>query len=403
MIQANCCRDVMTQERLILHIAPTPFFSDRGCHIRIEGIIRCLTGLGYQNHLCTYHHGRDVETVQSSRISPIKNYTQTAAGPSWYKPWADWKLLWLVIHRYYTLRPAAIHAHLHEGLLIGLLVKGLFFWHRTPLIADMQGSLSGELDAHGSFKRMNFLRIPTRLLERGLMWAADTIVCSSQHSLEKIKSEFSVPDSKISLVQDGADSVGELVEARRAELMAKYHLPEDRKLVVYSGALLESKGLNALKEVIHASRSLEQQIHFLIIGYPESNLQSYLDENGLSNLATLTGQVPFLELADYLRLASVAIDPKNNDAGEGSGKMLNYLACGLPVVAFDTQNNREFLPEGTPLATDASHFADLLKGMVEDDSTARQASEANLRNFEQYYSWNEAARQLSQVYSQILV
>ena len=26
----------------VLHIAPTPFFSDRGCHIRIDGIVNAL-------------------------------------------------------------------------------------------------------------------------------------------------------------------------------------------------------------------------------------------------------------------------------------------------------------------------------------------------------------------------
>lgn len=392
----------MSQEGLILHIAPTPFFSDRGCHIRIEGVIRSLTGLGYQNHLCTYHHGRDVDTIETSRISRIKRYTKTSAGPSRYKPWADWKLLWLVVRRYYSLKPVAIHAHLHEGLFIGLIVKWLFFWRGTPLIADMQGSLSGELEAHGSFKRLSFLRWPIRLFEKVLMWAAGYVVCSSQHSLEKIASEFSVPSDKISLVQDGADPAHELSDGRRAELIARHQLPKDRKLVVYSGALLESKGLAILKDVIRATGPLKQKLHFLIIGYPEANLQPYLDENDLSELATLTGQVPFLELADYLGLASVAIDPKNSDAGEGSGKMLNYLACGLPVVAFDTQNNRDFLPEGTPLALSAVHFAELLEVLINDESLAKQTAKANLSQFQTNFSWDVAAGQLNKAYRRVL-
>ena len=393
----------MSQDGPILHIAPTPFFSDRGCHIRIEGIIRSLSTLGYQSHLCTYHHGRDVDTVTSSRINPIKNYTQTAAGPSRYKPWADWKLLWLSVRRFYSLKPRAIHAHLHEGLFIGLMVKYLFFWRRTPLIADMQGSLSGELEAHGAFKRLGFLRAPTRLLERVILWGANYVVCSSQHSLEKISTEFSVPEHKISLVQDGADPVGKLDEARKTELLAKHDLSapdlaEHTKLVVYSGALLESKGLAVLKEVINASSSLAEQLHFLIVGYPENELQDYLVDHNLSQCATLTGQVPFSELADYLRLAAVAIDPKNNDAGEGSGKMLNYLACGLPVVAFDTHNNREFLPQGTLLASDSSHFTELLKTLIEDENKRERAAKANLSKFEECYSWSQTAQQLNEVY-----
>ncbi len=392
----------MDQKGLILHIAPTPFFSDRGCHIRIEGIVRCLTELGHQNHVCTYHHGRDMDTVECSRISPIKHYTQTAAGPSRYKPWADWKLLWLVVARFYSLKPVAIHAHLHEGLLIGLIVKWLFFWRGTPLVADMQGSLSGELEAHGSFKKLGFLRLPTRIFERLLLWGADYIVCSSQHSLDKMASEFSVPENKISLVQDGADPVGELNETRRQELISQYELPTDKSLVVYSGALLESKGLSALKDVIAASSSHAEQLHFLIIGYPKDQLEVFLHEQNLSGMATLVGQVPFADLADYLGLAAVAIDPKNSDAGEGSGKMLNYLACGLPVVAFDTRNNREFLPDDTPLASNSTDFAELLTVLIKNDDKREQAADVNLAKFQESYSWNQSAKQLDKVYTRLL-
>jgi len=87
--------------KIILHIAPTPFFSDRGCHIRIEGIVRCLTELGHNNTVCTYHHGRDIQGVSTKRIKSIANYTQTSAGPSKYKLLADWRLLKL------TTRPFA--------------------------------------------------------------------------------------------------------------------------------------------------------------------------------------------------------------------------------------------------------------------------------------------------------
>jgi len=110
-------------KKTILQIAPTPFFSDRGCHIRIEGIVRCLSQLGYNNTVCTYHHGREVDSVKTKRIKAIANYTQTAAGPSKYKLLADWRLLVLCIKEYHRLKPDVIHAHLHEGLLIGLIVK----------------------------------------------------------------------------------------------------------------------------------------------------------------------------------------------------------------------------------------------------------------------------------------
>ncbi|MFW2404279.1 MAG: glycosyltransferase family 1 protein, partial [Gammaproteobacteria bacterium] len=73
----------------VLHIAPTPFFADRGCHIRIRGIVGGLAERGYENLVCTYSIGRDVEGVQTRRCATIPGYTKTEAGPSAFKYVAD--------------------------------------------------------------------------------------------------------------------------------------------------------------------------------------------------------------------------------------------------------------------------------------------------------------------------
>lgn len=387
--------------KTILHIAPTPFFSDRGCHIRIEGIVRCLTELGFRNTVCTYHHGRDIEAVSTARITPIKNYTQTEAGPNKYKLLADWKLLWLVVAQTRKLKPDVIHAHLHEGLMIGLIVKWLFFWRRIPLLGDMQGSLTGELDTHGSFNNMSILRWPTRLLERFLMWASDYIVCSSAHSLALISKEFSVPEDKISLAQDGADPLATTSSASKQSLLEQLNIGKDKTLVLYTGALLDSKGLNELKSVLLAS-ARHPELHYLIIGYPLENLQPFLQEQGLAAQCTLTGRIKFEDLPAYLNIADIAIDPKFSDAGEGSGKMLNYLACGLAVVAFANDNNRQFLPADSKLANDVEQMLALILEMARDQGYRQQCGAANKRHFEANFSWQTTRTQLQTAYSALL-
>jgi len=381
----------------ILQIAPTPFFSDRGCHIRIEGIVRCLTELGHQNVVCTYHHGRDVAGIETKRIKTITNYTQTAAGPSKYKLLADLRLLFLCIKQYRSLKPDVIHAHLHEGLLIGLLVKWLFFWRGTPVIGDMQGSLTGELASHGTFQKKPYLKLPVRSIEWMLMKFADLIICSSKQSLTKIQVDFGVNAKKIFLAQDGADPIEEITEDRKAELIRKWQLPKDKTLVIYSGALLSSKGLDELKSVIRSAD--HDRVHFIIIGYPSENLIPFLQEHNLQNYCTVTGQIEFERLGDFLSLADIALDPKNSEAGEGSGKMLNYLAAGLPVIAFDTNNNREFLPNQSKLAKNVAEMTSLLVLLVSNKAKRSDTSVANLNQFTNNYSWSVSKKQLESCYS----
>lgn len=390
-----------SSNRLVLHIAPTPFFSDRGCHIRIEGVANSLAQLGYDNLVCTYHHGRDVTGITTARIKPIKAYTQTEAGPSKYKPWADWRLLCLVVKQIYTLRPAVIHAHLHEGLAIGLVAKVILFWRRIPMIADMQGSLTGELAAHGSFKKHAWLRWPVKLIERLLMVFAKTIVCSSPQSLSKLKLEFGLNDNKASLVQDGANPAPKLAEQERQDLLKQYALPHNKTIAVYSGALLNGKGLGELKQLLLLSKD-QANIHFLIIGYPTDNILPFLEQNQLLNKVTLTGQVAFEQLPALLSLANIAIDPKAGDAGEGSGKMLNYLACALPVLAFNTPNNKNFLPQGTPLSHSSEEMFKQLLTWSQHPEQLAQASKENLAHFSEFHSWEQTVKQLKIVYQKAL-
>ena len=396
-----------TNLKNILHIAPTPFFSDRGCHIRIEGEVRCLGKAGYANTVCTYHHGRDVANVVTKRIKTIPAYTQTAAGPSKYKLLADWRLLWLVFQQYRKLKPISLHAHLHEGLLIGLIVKVLFFWRRTPLIADLQGSLAGELETHGIFKKRPYLKWPVTQLEKFLMWWATHIVCSNSHTVEKVVDEFGINADKVSLSQDGADPLPKVAKQTVKELLDHYQIDSRNNLplktiAVYSGALLNSKGLNELKHLLLDGLNQNTELHFLIIGYPTENLSSFLDEHNLSAHCTLTGQIDFKELPSYLSMASIAIDPKNSDAGEGSGKMLNYLAAGLPVVAFDTLNNREFMPVNTELARSNEDLSRILLKLAQNKDLRAETAAANLKQFEERYSWDITQQQLEAVYARLL-
>ncbi len=66
-----------------------------------------------------------------------------------------------------------------------------------------------------------------------------------------------------------------------------------------------------------------------------------------------TGKIPYDRAPEYLAFGDVAVAPKLS-ATEGSGKILNYMAMGLPVVAYDTPVSREYL---VPSASMPLHWA----------------------------------------------
>ena len=51
----------------LLAIAPTGFFADYGCHVRIRGQMRALQGRGHTLRIVTYPAGRDVDDLVTAR------------------------------------------------------------------------------------------------------------------------------------------------------------------------------------------------------------------------------------------------------------------------------------------------------------------------------------------------
>jgi glycosyltransferase involved in cell wall biosynthesis len=93
------------------------------------------------------------------------------------------------------------------------------------------------------------------------------------------------------------------------------------------------------------------------MGYPGVVRYQEMAENlGLAQHVTFTGKIPYEEACLHLSLGDMAVAPKIS-ATEGSGKILNYMAMGLPTVAFNMPVSREFLGDGGIYAQEVSSQA----------------------------------------------
>ena len=159
----------------ILMIAPTPYFADRGCHVRIYEEARALIEQGCDVRIVTYHIGRDLPGIPTERIPNVPWYRRLTAGPSWLKPLLDLLLFFKALSFSKTFRPQILHAHLHEGAFIGMLLKPLL---GIPLVMDSQGSLTVECRDHGFFRTGSLLEWLFSALEHIVNRNADAIITS---------------------------------------------------------------------------------------------------------------------------------------------------------------------------------------------------------------------------------
>lgn len=385
----------------IIHIGPTPFFSNRGCHIRILNEMNGLAGAGRRTILCTYGLGKDVDGLEVRRIWPIPGYTKTDAGFSVFKPLADILLFFLVLKVVWQERADVIHGHLHEGGLIGWCVKILLFWRNISLIMDIQGSLSGELRSYGTFKKVPIILSFFYFLERLICLMPNKIVCSSQASMEFLIHSCRVDRRKLELIGDVVPA-SIFAIAGAEETRQKLGLPQEKKVVIYTGSLLPGKGVDLLVEAIGPVVKKRDDVTFVLVGYPVDQVRSTAEQAGLADHVVLPGEVDYADLGEWLSGADLAVDPKRLGSGEASGKVLHYMAAGLAVVCFDNENNRNFLGENGFFASSESavELAAAIDLALTDDEARRKYGAVCRTRAEQEFSSDTAGQQLNRLYKQ---
>ena len=390
-----------TKKLKILMLAPTPYFADRGCHVRIYEEAKALRILGHDVRICTYHLGRDLGDIPTRRIPRIPWYRKLSAGPSWHKFYLDLLLFFTAFKAIRELSPDLIHAHLHEGALVGFLLKMLF---GIPMVFDCQGSLTGELVEHRFIRRGSWLYRVFRFLEGWIVRRADRTVCSAGPSARILIEDFAIPAEIVSVVADGVDveifRPGLEVSGLRREL----NLPQDRLIAVFMGVMSEHQGVDMLLEAIGALRADGHEVYCLLMGYPEEGYRRRAEELGLDERVTFTGRIEYSRAAEYLNLGDLALAPKMSDS-EANGKILNYMACGLPVIAFDNPVNREILGETGVLVPpgDVGAFAEAVEKLGRDESQRRRLAGAARARAVSEHGWDVAARSLVHLYNEIFV
>jgi glycosyltransferase involved in cell wall biosynthesis len=383
----------------ILHIAPTPFFADRGCHIRILGEIGALQAQGHDIMLTTYHIGKDVGNLRIERTMSIPWYKKLQAGPSWHKLYLDVLLLGTTIRVFLKEKPDIIHGHLHEGALIGSFISRLFSGGKTPVIFDVQGSLIGELKSYGFFGNSNLLKHLFCLLEKFACRFPDYFVCSSESNSAFMKSIMKVPPHRVVSIFDGIYP-DFFTHAEDGTLKERIGIPNSKKVVVYTGSLTKSKGIDYFLDAIPKIAGNYRDTHFLVVGYPIWPSKKKVGDLKVGDLVYFAGKLDYFDLPKYLDIADVAVDPKVDETGEGSGKMINYMGAGLPVVCFDTSHNRAVLQGNGFFAKpgDSEDLADKILEALRNDSRAKACGQLNRERAHRHYSWVENGKKLSEIY-----
>lgn len=391
----------------ILMIAPTSFFGDYGCHVRILEETLALTKRGHRVRIVTYPRGRDLPGVEIERTMPIPWRVNYEVGSSRHKLGLDVFLTTRVLRAARRFKPDLIHGHLHEGALLGWLAAQLF---RKPLVFDFQGSLTGEMVDHHFLDPQGFFYRPWRSLETWIDRQPAVVFTSAAYQTRLLVDEYGVDPRRVLHVPDAvnpdwfrpwSDQERAEFRARKFELKCQtLGIPLERPVVVYLGLLADYQGVSALLDAAAKILARGTDVHFLIMGYPGAD--RYIQQAhamGIYDRVSFPGRIPYEQIAQWLAVGDVAIAPKLSQS-EGNGKILNYMATGLPVVAFDNPVSRDYLDRDGVFAPpgDVNALAAGIESLLGDPAHARTLGKRLRARAVEKFTWDASAYKIEQAY-----
>ena len=389
----------------ILVIAPTPFFSDRGTHIRILEEALALEKLGHSITIATYHIGRDILEEVDTKIDVRRIrrllfwYKKLEAGPDWQKIILDLMLIRKAFYLARTQKPDIIHGHLHEGALIGWIVQKALFWRKMKLVADFHGSLTAEMVSHGYLK--GGLNQIFKLVEKMINRMGDGAIASSWEGAEEIGKSRNSND--VEVVLDGTNLESFDLPAAKQAIRKELELPEAGPVIIYTGGLVKNKGIDHLLEASKMILEKKPDAFFLIGGFPVEYAQNFIRENKLEKNMRLVSPLDYFKLPQVLMASDIAVDPKNSETTQASGKMLNYMSAGLPVVCFDTPNNRNYLGAGGLYCKEMTPngIADGILRLIDNPAEAEEKGRLNKEKAKEF-NWDNSGKKIEKIYLALL-
>jgi len=380
----------------VLMVAPTPFFGDRGCHVRIFEETRALRARGVEVLVATYHLGRDVPEVATVRTPGLPWVRRLGVGFSVHKPYLDLLLLVAAARAARRFRPDVVHGHLHEGAVLAPCLGRLL---GRPTVADLQGSLTGELVDHGTLPAGGPLPGLSRRLERALLRWPGRILASSGTFARELVTRWGVPPGRVVSLPDGVDPEAFRPGLPADDLRGALGLV-GKRVVVFLGVLTSYQGVDDLLLAWPLAAQAVPDAHLLLMGYPnEDRYRAEVRRQGLERSVTITGRIPYREAARYLGLGDVAVSPKRSTS-EANGKLLNYMACGLPTVAYDGPVARETLGDAGVFVRlgDRTALATALVGLLADAGERKRRGEALRERAVAEFGWPALAERLVEAY-----
>ncbi len=242
-----------------------------------------------------------------------------------------------------------------------------------------------------------------RMLERAQFRTADLVISTNESYRQVAMTRGGKSPERVIVVRSGP-SRERFATVRPVDEALKRGR---RYLVAYLGVMAPQDGVDHLLRAAHhlVKEAGREDVGFTLVGAGDSfdELRALTAELGLEPYVEFTGRVPDEEVERILATADVCVcpDPLNplNDLST-MNKILEYMACARPIVAYDLREHRYSAGDGALYAkpNDEADLARQIGVLLDDPARRRRMGDYNRKRFLEQMAWEYSAGELLRAY-----
>jgi glycosyltransferase involved in cell wall biosynthesis len=243
------------------------------------------------------------------------------------------------------------------------------------------------------------------LLERLTFRTADMVIAVNESHRQVALQRGKVSESKVVVVRSGP----------RRQWGDNYRPQPDLKrgrkyLVVYLGQMGKQDGVDYLLRSIakYRQRFPDDTLFTIIGGGPhQPELHQLAVDLKLEGCVHFTGRLPDEEVWSYFSTADLCVDPDPSNQFNDlctMNKIIEYMAFGRPVVAFDLKEHRRSAQEAAIYipGNDIARFSQGMRELLEDEQRRHAMAAFAKARFQDMLAWEISEQRLIAFYDALL-
>lgn len=308
-----------------------------------------------------------------------------------------------------------LKAYYRFGIFLRMIMEGLKFdadiYHSNDLNTLPQGYICKKIkgkklvyDSHEvQTSRTGYKGKQYFYLERFLVKRIDKMIMTTDTRAEYNAKLYSIEKPK---VIHNYPIKREKIKTGLVDLYEVANIPREEPILLYQGGLQEGRGLEKIVQAIPKIK--KGIIVFIGFGKMENQLKEMCEKTGIQERVRFIGKIPHTELLNYTENAYLGFQVLQNTCfnhySTVSNKLLEYIMCGVPMIASNFPEIEKIVNESEVGLTIDPHSSDSISQaankFIEDKALYNKFKE-NCKKARLIYNWENEENSFLEIYKRV--